>query len=79
MNTNISGGSPVKSPSAIIRYFRTSLRGCRELNWDLPAGEGAKKLAVTDIEEAKGKLIEIHREYTKLQMRMNRIRMQRDR
>ncbi|MDH7592819.1 MAG: hypothetical protein QHG99_00475 [Methanomicrobiales archaeon] len=56
-----------------------SLKGCKELNWDMPAGEGVKKLVVTDVEEVKGRLIEIHREYMKLQMRMNRIRMHRDR
>lgn len=69
----------MKSPGAIIRYFRTSIRGCREMNWDLPADSVAKKLIVTDVEEAKGRLLEIHREYMKYQIRMTRMRQERDR
>ncbi len=49
------------------------------MNWDLPADSVAKKLIVTEVEEAKGRLLEIHREYMKYQIRMTRMRQERDR
>ncbi|WP_369425764.1 hypothetical protein [Methanothrix sp.] len=69
----------MKSPGVLVRYFRTIMKSCSGLDWSPPVREEGKRLIMTDIEEAKSRLAEIHREYLRYQTVMNRMRMKKER